>query len=113
MRLKDFDLEIDFNEIHSISLFFKDPSSNEMTPLTYIDLDRDYRIYYEGGSNLEEINYTIYIENAEGTDYFDSSFELKSLTIIGLNISKTRDIPAGTIDFRDFNQLVDYFDLDD
>ena len=79
--LKDFDLEIDFNEIHSISLFFKDP--------------------------------TIYIENADGTDYFSSSFELKKLTIIGLNISKIRDIPTGTLDYRDFDQLVDYFNLQD
>ena len=113
MRLKDFDLEIDFNEIHSISLFFKDPILNEMKPLAYIDLERDYRISYEGGSDLEELDYTIYIENADGTDYFGSSFELKNLTIIGLNISKIRDIPTGTLDYRDFDQLVDYFNLHD
>ncbi|SFR53451.1 hypothetical protein SAMN04488010_0342 [Maribacter stanieri] len=113
MRLKDFDLEIDFNEIHSISLFFKDPILNEMKPLSYIDLERDYRISYEGGSDLEELDYTIYIENADGTDYFSSSFELKNLTIIGLNISKIRDIPTGTLDYRDFDQLVDYFNLHD
>mgnify|MGYP003646143631 FL=1 len=113
MRLKDFDLEIDFNEIHSISLFFKDPILNEMKPLAYIDLERDYRISYEGGSDLEELDYTIYIENADGTDYFSSSFELKNLTIIGLNISKIRDIPTGTLDYRDFDQLVDYFNLHD
>ena len=113
MRLKDFDLEIDFNEIHSISLFFKDPILNEMKPLAYIDLERDYRISYEGGSDLEELDYTIYIENADGTGYFGSSFELKNLTIIGLNISKIRDIPTGTLDYRDFDQLVDYFNLHD
>ncbi|WP_396636646.1 hypothetical protein [Maribacter sp. R77961] len=113
IRLKDFDLEIDFNEIHSISLFFKEPNLNKMKPLAYIDLERDYRISYEGGNNLEEINYTIYIENADGTDYFDSSFELKNLSILGLNISKIRDIPTGTLDYRDFDQLVDYFNLHD
>ncbi|WP_155941601.1 hypothetical protein [Maribacter sp. Hel_I_7] len=113
LKLKDFDLEIDFNEIHSISLFFKDPILNEMKPLAYIDLERDYRISYEGGSDLEELDYTIYIENADGTDYFGSSFELKNLTIIGLNISKIRDIPTGTLDYRDFDQLVNYFNLHD
>lgn len=113
LSLKDFDLEIDFDEIHSISLFFKDPNLNEMKPLAYIDLERDYRISYEGGSDLEELDYTIYIENADGTNDFNSSFELKNLTIIGLNISKIRDIPTGTLDYKDFDELVDYFNLQD
>lgn len=84
-----------------------------MKSLAYINLERDYRIFYEGGSDLEELDYTIYIENADGTNDFGSSFELKNLTIIGLNISKIRDIPTGTLDYRDFDELVDYFNLQD
>lgn len=84
-----------------------------MKPLAYIDLDKDYRISYEGGNDLEELDYTIYIESADGTSDFGSSFELKNLTVIGLNIYKIRDIPTGTLDYRVYNELVDYFNLQD
>lgn len=113
LKLRDFDLEINFEEIHLISLFFEDSNLNEMKPLAYIDLDKDYRISYEGGNDLEELDYTIYIESADGTSDFGSSFELKNLTVIGLNIYKIRDIPTGTLDYRDYNELVDYFNLQD
>lgn len=113
MRVTDFNLEVDFNEIYLLLPFFKDPNLNEMRPLNYIDLERDYRIYYAGDGDLEEMHYNVYIKNADGTDNYNSNFELKNLTIIGLNISKIEDLPVGTIEYRDFDQLVDYFNLHD